>query len=89
MYLYEVLESEDKIGIVMTQATGGELFSHVLKKKFLSEAEAGRIFSQIIDGTAKFNNGSCGIFAFEWNRSSRFEAGTTDRTNLKGKHFAG
>lgn len=48
--LYEVIETEGYIGLVMEYAPGGELFEYILAREYLSEKESSRIFAQIIDG---------------------------------------
>ncbi|CAD8168516.1 unnamed protein product [Paramecium pentaurelia] len=47
--LYEILESETKIYLIMEFVSGGELFQHIVKNKRLSENEAAALFSQIIE----------------------------------------
>ena len=47
--LYEILESETKIYLIMEYVSGGELFQHIVKNKRLSECEAATLFSQIIE----------------------------------------
>jgi serine/threonine protein kinase len=47
--LYDVIETNDTICMIMEYAEGGELFNYVLEKKHLSEDESRRIFQQIID----------------------------------------
>ncbi|CAK80366.1 unnamed protein product (macronuclear) [Paramecium tetraurelia] len=47
--LYEILESETKIYLIMEFVSGGELFQHIVKSKRLPENEAAALFSQIIE----------------------------------------
>ena len=47
--LYEVIETEDAIFLIMEYAEGGDLSSYITKKKYLSENEARKIFQQLID----------------------------------------
>ncbi|CAK61473.1 unnamed protein product (macronuclear) [Paramecium tetraurelia] len=47
--LYEILESESKIYLIMEYVSGGELFQHIVKNKKLSEQDAAAFFSQIIE----------------------------------------
>ena len=47
--LYEVIETNDTICMIMEYAEGGELFNYILEKKHLSEDESRKIFQQIID----------------------------------------
>ncbi|KAJ1656576.1 hypothetical protein IWQ61_003870 [Dispira simplex] len=48
--LYEILETDRYIGIVMEYASGGELFDYILAHRFLREKEACRLFAQLISG---------------------------------------
>jgi 5'-AMP-activated protein kinase, catalytic alpha subunit len=48
--LWEVLETEQYIGMVMEYASGGELFGHILAKKYLKEPEASKYFTQLLIG---------------------------------------
>ena len=50
--LYEVIESDRYIGIVLEYASGGELFDHILAHKFLKEEHACRLFAQLISGVS-------------------------------------
>ncbi|CAD8061805.1 unnamed protein product [Paramecium primaurelia] len=47
--LYEILESDTKIYLIMEFVSGGELFQHIVKNKRLSENEAAALFSQIVE----------------------------------------
>lgn len=46
--LYEVIETEDKIFIIMEYAEKGDLFDYISKKSCLSEPESNKYFQQII-----------------------------------------
>ncbi|PVU95522.1 hypothetical protein BB561_001771 [Smittium simulii] len=46
--LFDVIESENHIGLVLEYASGGELFDYIMKHKALSNAEARRLFAQLI-----------------------------------------
>ncbi|KAJ3385642.1 hypothetical protein HDU92_002958 [Lobulomyces angularis] len=48
--LLEVIETQQYIGMVMEIASGGELFEHILARKYLKEKEACRYFVQLISG---------------------------------------
>ena len=48
--LYEIMESENKLYIVMEYCEGKELFDYIVKRKHLTEKEACRFFQQIING---------------------------------------
>ncbi|KAK0564987.1 hypothetical protein OC844_001441 [Tilletia horrida] len=50
--LYEVIESDRYIGIVLEYASGGELFDHILAHKYLREKDACRLFAQLISGVS-------------------------------------
>lgn len=50
--LWEVLETDTYIGMVMEYASGGELFGHILARKHLKEPEAQKYFAQLIVGTS-------------------------------------
>ena len=47
--LYDVIETEESIYIIMEYAEGGDLSSYLSKKKYLTEEEARKIFQQLID----------------------------------------
>ena len=42
--LFEIIESEQKIYLIMEFAAGGELFDYIVKNKSLDEKESCRIF---------------------------------------------
>ncbi|CAD8164108.1 unnamed protein product [Paramecium pentaurelia] len=46
--LYEILESEQSVYLVMEYVRGGELYDYIIKKKYLPEHVAVRFFQQII-----------------------------------------
>ena len=46
-----MFENREKIIIVLEYASGGELYDYVASKGCLSEAEARRIFRQIVSAT--------------------------------------
>lgn len=48
---FAVFENREKIIIVLEYASGGELYDYVASKGCLSEAEARRIFRQIVSAT--------------------------------------
>ncbi|KAL1925527.1 uncharacterized protein VTP21DRAFT_410 [Calcarisporiella thermophila] len=48
--LYDVLETEKYIGIVLEYASGGELFEYILAHRYLKEKDACRLFAQLISG---------------------------------------
>ncbi|BGP03410.1 CAMK/CAMKL/Kin4 protein kinase [Rhodotorula toruloides ATCC 204091] len=48
--LYDVIETEKYIGIVLEYASGGELFDHILAHRYLKERDASRLFAQLISG---------------------------------------
>ncbi|KAG2185203.1 hypothetical protein INT44_001993, partial [Umbelopsis vinacea] len=48
--LYDVLETEKYIGIILECASGGELFEYILARRFLKEQDASRLFAQLISG---------------------------------------
>ncbi|KAI5481153.1 serine/threonine protein kinase Kin4 [Pseudohyphozyma bogoriensis] len=50
--LYDVIETEKYIGIVLEYASGGELFDHILAHRYLKEKDASRLFAQLISGVA-------------------------------------
>jgi len=47
--LFDVFESDEKIFLVMEYVPGGELYDHIVQKKF-SEEEALKIFAQLMKG---------------------------------------
>ncbi|KAJ2080109.1 hypothetical protein H4R24_003314 [Coemansia sp. RSA 988] len=48
--LYDIIETERYIGIVIEYASGGELFDHILAHRQLKESDACRLFAQLIAG---------------------------------------
>jgi len=46
--LYDVIESEDRINIVMEYSEGGELLTYITKQGKLNENEARRLFLQLL-----------------------------------------
>lgn len=48
--LYEIIETPRYLFLVMEYVEGGELFSHIVRKKRVEEAEACRLFHQLING---------------------------------------
>ncbi|CAH7668767.1 CAMK/CAMKL/KIN4 protein kinase [Phakopsora pachyrhizi] len=54
--LYDVIETEKYIGIVLEYASGGELFDHILAHRYLKEKDASRLFAQLISGVTYLHN---------------------------------
>jgi len=50
VHLYSVIETDDKIYLIMQYIPGKELFDYIVKKKKLSEKEACIFFQQLISG---------------------------------------
>ncbi|KAI8997310.1 hypothetical protein BDB01DRAFT_770602 [Pilobolus umbonatus] len=48
--LYDVIETEKYIGIILQCATGGELFDYILAHRYLKEKDASRLFAQLVSG---------------------------------------
>jgi 5'-AMP-activated protein kinase catalytic alpha subunit len=48
--LYEIIETNRQLFLIMEYANGGELFDHIVKRKRLEEKEACRYFQQILSG---------------------------------------
>ncbi|CAO3620161.1 unnamed protein product [Cunninghamella blakesleeana] len=48
--LYDVIETEKYIGIILQCASGGELFEFILAHRYLKEKDASRLFAQLISG---------------------------------------
>lgn len=48
--LYEIMESQRNLYLVMELCEGSELFDYIVKKQKLTEAEACKFFQQLIDG---------------------------------------
>ena len=48
--LYEIIETENNLYIIMEYCEGKELFDYIVKRKRLAESEACRYFQQIING---------------------------------------
>ena len=52
MKLHEVIETELYIGMIMGYYSGGELFNHILARRYLKESEAVIYFAQLIAGVS-------------------------------------
>lgn len=48
--LYDVIETDKYIGIILEYASGGELFDHILAHRYLKEKDACKLFSQLVSG---------------------------------------
>ncbi|KAL4937642.1 hypothetical protein BDV06DRAFT_70075 [Aspergillus oleicola] len=48
--LHEMVETDRHIGIIMEYASGGELFDHILRHKYLKDNSARRLFAQLVSG---------------------------------------
>ncbi|KAI0052478.1 Pkinase-domain-containing protein [Auriscalpium vulgare] len=48
--LYDVIETDKYIGIILDYASGGELFDHILAHRYLKEKDACKLFSQLVSG---------------------------------------
>ncbi|KIY48544.1 Pkinase-domain-containing protein, partial [Fistulina hepatica ATCC 64428] len=48
--LYDVIETDKYIGIILEYASGGELFDHILAHRYLRERDAAKLFHQLISG---------------------------------------
>ncbi|KII83675.1 hypothetical protein PLICRDRAFT_47160 [Plicaturopsis crispa FD-325 SS-3] len=48
--LYDVIETDKYIGIILEYASGGELFDHILAHRYLKEKDASKLFAQLISG---------------------------------------
>ncbi|XP_055916407.1 uncharacterized protein LOC129949155 isoform X2 [Eupeodes corollae] len=46
--LYEVMESQTMIYLVLEHASGGEIFDHLVEKGRMKEPEAARVFTQLV-----------------------------------------
>ncbi|KZT39802.1 Pkinase-domain-containing protein [Sistotremastrum suecicum HHB10207 ss-3] len=52
VHLYDVIETDKYIGIILEYASGGELFDHILAHRYLKEKDACKLFAQLISGVA-------------------------------------
>ncbi|KAI0790183.1 hypothetical protein BC629DRAFT_1288023 [Irpex lacteus] len=50
VHLYDKLETEKYIGIILEYASGGELFDHILAHRYLREKDACKLFCQLVSG---------------------------------------
>ncbi|KAG8958433.1 hypothetical protein FRC03_009124 [Tulasnella sp. 419] len=50
--LYDVIETDKYIGIILEYASGGELFDHILAHRYLRERDAAKLFAQLISGVS-------------------------------------
>lgn len=48
--MYEIIETQKQLYLIMEYAEGGELFDYIVSKKRLDENEASKIYQQIIGG---------------------------------------
>ncbi|KAJ8516983.1 hypothetical protein ONZ45_g5773 [Pleurotus djamor] len=48
--LYDVIETDKYIGIILEYASGGELFDHILAHRYLREGYASKLFYQLLSG---------------------------------------
>jgi protein-serine/threonine kinase len=48
VHLYDVIETDKYIGIILEYASGGELFDHILAHRYLKERDACKLFAQLI-----------------------------------------
>jgi protein-serine/threonine kinase len=48
--LFDMVETERYIGIILEYASGGELFDYILNHRYLKDQSARRLFSQLISG---------------------------------------
>nr|XP_019012409.1 CAMK/CAMKL/KIN4 protein kinase [Kwoniella pini CBS 10737]OCF51190.1 CAMK/CAMKL/KIN4 protein kinase [Kwoniella pini CBS 10737] len=48
--MFDVIDTEKYIGIVLEYAGGGELFEHILANRYLKEKDAQKLFAQLISG---------------------------------------
>jgi 5'-AMP-activated protein kinase catalytic alpha subunit len=48
--LYEIIESEKELYMIMEYARGGELFEHIVSHKRVKEKDAARFLLQILSG---------------------------------------
>jgi 5'-AMP-activated protein kinase, catalytic alpha subunit len=48
--LYEMIENNDYLYLIMEYCSGGELFQHIVKNRRLKEEEAAKMYQQIISG---------------------------------------
>ena len=48
--LYEIIEDETKLYLIMEYAKSGELFDYIVSQQRIKENEASKFFQQIIDG---------------------------------------
>lgn len=48
--MYEIIETKQRLYLIMEYAEGGELFDYIVSKKRLDEKEASGIYQQIIGG---------------------------------------
>ncbi|KAJ7121098.1 kinase-like domain-containing protein [Mycena epipterygia] len=50
VHIYDVIETDKYVGIILQYASGGELFDHILAHRYLREADASKLFCQLISG---------------------------------------
>ena len=50
VHLYEMVETDHTIGIILEYASGGELFDYILQQRHLNDDKARRLFAQLVSG---------------------------------------
>jgi len=55
IHLYEIIENNKRLYLIMEYADGGELFTHISKRTRIPEREAVGLFRQIISGVDKIH----------------------------------
>jgi 5'-AMP-activated protein kinase catalytic alpha subunit len=54
--LYEIIETDDELYLIMEYARGGELFEYIVSRKRVREKEAARFLHQILEGVEYMHN---------------------------------
>ncbi|KAJ7698684.1 hypothetical protein B0H17DRAFT_1328561 [Mycena rosella] len=84
--LYDIIETDKYIDIIIEYASGSELFDHILAHHYLCERDASKLFSQLISGIVhrdlKLENllldRHCNVIITDFDFANRFEHRTDD-----------
>ena len=60
MQLYQIIETESELYLIMEHVNAGELFDYIVRHERVDDVTAAKFFSQILDGVEYLHeNGVC------------------------------